>query len=124
MMWKFLFENISDKIFPAIFVLCICFAFCFLQIRLEQTQKNVAEKEEQCKILQNTNKKQQENITRLVQEQKKQEELFLQAEREKQRLMQSYQKKQAQFYQNNDEESTNWKQTKIPASVLQILKKD
>lgn len=119
-MWKFLSE--SKFLGKLVVILAGCFAFWLMQSRLENTQKALAQKEEQCIILQNANKKQQENITRLLQEQAKQEKLLVQAEQEKEKLVQAYHKKLAQVHQSTDTASQNWKQTKIPESILQILK--
>lgn len=119
-MWKALFE--SSFIGKILFYGLVCLLIWFMQARLERMQKNLAQKEEQCIILQNANQKQQENIVQLVQEHQKQAELLVQAEQEKQKLVHVYKKKQRQFYISSDKESTNWKQTKIPEPVLQILK--
>lgn len=119
-MWKFLSE--SNFIGKILFYGLVFLLIWFMQARLERMQKHLAQKEEQCHILQQANKKQQENLDMLVQEHQKQAELLVQAEQEKQNLVHAYQKKQRQFYISSDQESLNWKQTKIPEPVLQILK--
>lgn len=118
-MWKAILE--SSFIGKILFCGLVCLLFCFMQARYERVQKGLAQKEEQCLVLQTANKKQQENIAKLLQEQKKQEELLLQAEKEKEKLAQAYRKKLAQVHQSTDKASQNWKQTKIPDTILQIL---
>lgn len=78
--------------------------------------------EQQCLVLQTANKKQQENITRLIQEQKKQEELILQAEQEKEKLVQEYRAKQTKLHKSTDTASLEWKKTPLPENILQIIK--
>lgn len=91
-MWKAILESgFVGKIIICGFA---CLLFWFMQIRYERMQKQLAQKEEQCIILQTANKKQQENIAKLLQEQKKQKELLLQAEQEKEKLVQEYRAKQ------------------------------
>lgn len=120
-MWKAIFESsFTGKILLGALV---CLLVWFMQFRLERVQAELAQKEEQCIVLLNANKKQQETITRLVQEQAKQEKILMQAEQERQILLQKYQTKQKQVYKSTDKKSTDWKQSKIPESVLQILKK-
>lgn len=119
-MWKAILE--SGFVGKIIICSMACLLFFFMQARYERAQKALAQKEEQCLVLQTANKKQQENIARLQKEHQKQEELLLQAEQEKEKLVQAYQKKLAQVHQSTDTASQNWKQTKIPESILQILK--
>lgn len=121
-MWKAILE--SSFIGKILFVGFVCLLFWFMQARYERVQKELAQKEEQCLFLQTANKKQQENIARLVLEQQKQEELLLQAEQEKQALVQKYQTKQKQVYKTNDNASKNWKNTPIPNPILQILQQN
>lgn len=119
-MWKAIFESgFVGKI-----ILCglACLLFCFMQFRLERTQKALTQKEEQCLVLQNANQKQQENIEKLLQEQKKQEELFIHAEQEKEKLIQEYGTKQMKLHKSIDTASINWKKTPLPENILQIIK--
>lgn len=108
----------SKILFVAVAGVCIL----FLQLKIEKLQSQLAAEKEQCQLLQSANKKQQENIEKLLLEHKKQEELILQAEQEKQALEQNYQAKQRQVHKSNDNASANWKTTKLPESILQIIK--
>lgn len=122
-MWKPLIKICSSKgTLPFLFILFLCAVLWLMQLRLERSQRNLAQKEEEYRIVLSANKKQQENINRLIQEQKKQEKLLLQTEREKQNLVHTYRTKQAQVYKRNDQKSAEWKQTEIPEPVLQLLK--
>lgn len=121
-MWKTLFD--SSFLGKALLGLLVCAVFYFMQIRLTHTQAELAQKEEQCLLLQNANKKQQENIAKFVQEQKKQEELILQAEQERQKLLEKSQAKQATLHKSTDTASTNWKNTPLPETILQILREE
>lgn len=118
-MWKAILE--SSFLGKALFVSAVCLLFWLLQTRYERVQAQLAQKEEQCLVLQTANKKQQETMERLRQEHKKQEELLVQAEQEKNKLVQKYQAKQEQVYKSNDTASMNWKNTPLPKSILQIL---
>lgn len=121
MMWKAILE--SSFIGKILFCGLVCLLVWFMQVRFERVQKQLAQKEEQCLILQTANQKQQESFARIELEYKKQEKILVQLERENKTLVQNYQKKQNQVYQSNDKESSEWKQDKIPDSILQILKK-
>lgn len=120
-MCKYVFNSgvMSKLLFAALAALCIG----FLQMKIERLQKTLTQKEEQCLVLQNANKKQQENIRRLLQEQKQQEEILLQAMQEKEKLSRQYQSKQNQIRKSNDKASVDWKKSELPQSVLQVLKK-
>ncbi len=119
-MWKVILKSgFVGKIIICGFA---CLLFWFMQVRYERMQKQLAQKKEQCLILQNANKKQQENIAKLLQEQKKQEELILQAEQEKEKLMQEYRAKQIKLHKSTDTASLEWKKTPLPENILQIIK--
>lgn len=119
-MWKAILE--SGFIGKILFCGLVCLLVWFMQARYERAQKDLAQKEEQCLVLQIANKKQQENIAKLLQEQKKQEELILQAEQEKEKLVQEYRAKQTKLHKSTDTASTNWKKTPLPENILQIIK--
>lgn len=119
-MWKAILE--SGFIGKILFCGLVCLLVWFMQARYERAQKDLAQKEEQCLVLQIANKKQQENIAKLLQEQKKQEELILQAEQEKEKLVQEYREKQTKLHKSTDTASTNWKKTPLPENILQIIK--
>lgn len=120
-MCKYIFNSgiMSKLLFAALAALCIW----FLQMKIEKLQKTLTQKEEQCLVLQTANKKQQENISRLLQEQQKQEEILLQAMQERQMLVQKYQTRQNQIRNSNDKASADWKKTPVPQTILQILQK-
>lgn len=119
-MCKYVFNSgiMAKLLFAVLAALCIG----FLQMKIEKLQKTLTQKEEQCLILQNANKKQQENIARLVQEQKQQEEILLQAVQEKEKLNRQYQTRQNQVRKSTDKASTDWKQGKIPDNILKVLR--
>lgn len=119
-MWKAILE--SGFVGKIIIYGFACLLFWFMQIRYERMQKQLAQKEEQCLILQNANQKQREAITRLLQEQKQQEEFILQAEQEKEKLVQEYRAKQTKLHKSTDTASLEWKKTPLPKNILQIIK--
>lgn len=121
-MWKAILE--SGFIGKILFCGLVCLLVWFMQFRYERVQKELAQKEEQCLVLQNANKKQQENIAKLLQEQKKQEELILQAEQEKEKLVQEYRAKQTKLHKSTDTASLEWKKTLLPENILQIIKQE
>lgn len=121
MMWKAILE--SSFIGKILFCGLVCLLVWFMQARYERVQKQLAKKEEQCLVLQNANKKQQESFARLELEYKKHEKILVQLDTENKTLAQNYRAKQKQVYQKNDKESSEWKQDKIPDGILQILKK-